>query len=205
MNSKPGQQPEPPTGAPIAQPHKHPPRNKPETGTQTRGTDYRHAVEFSKNGHTETRPLRASSLAGCPTLRRCPDVPHSEVRSVGPRGPRRAPKITRLPRALQGVRADACSVGQGAGRRAAGRQDCVELPATALRRPARRRRLGRPRWAPARRPTAGRPLARSRAGGQATPRGRNCTLTRGPTGLAVLGMQCSHVRWHDPPMTTRSP
>src|ERR1700712_5746629 len=32
---------------------------------------------------------------------------------------------------------------------------------------------------------------------QATPRGRNCTLTRGPTGLVVLGMQCSQVRWQE--------
>ena len=31
-------------------------------------------------------------------------------------------------------------------------------------------------------------------GPQATPVGRNCTLTRGPTGFAVLGMQCSQVR-----------
>ena len=29
---------------------------------------------------------------------------------------------------------------------------------------------------------------------QATPRGRNWTLTLGPTALVVLGMQCSHVR-----------
>src|SRR3954468_14271787 len=42
-------------------------------------------------------------------------------------------------------------------------------------------------------------------GRQATPRGRNWTLTRGPTGLAVLGMQCSQVRWQDPPITIRSP
>ena len=41
--------------------------------------------------------------------------------------------------------------------------------------------------------------------GQATPAGRNWTLTRGPTGFVVLGMQCSQVRWHEPPMTTRSP
>jgi hypothetical protein len=40
---------------------------------------------------------------------------------------------------------------------------------------------------------------------QATPAGRNCTLTRGPTGFVVLGMQCSQVRWQEPPMTTRSP
>src|SRR4051794_913003 len=42
-------------------------------------------------------------------------------------------------------------------------------------------------------------------GRQATPRGQNWTLTRGPTGLAVLGMQCSQVRWQDPPITIRSP
>src|SRR3954451_2069427 len=38
---------------------------------------------------------------------------------------------------------------------------------------------------------------------QATPAGRNCTLTRGPTGRDVFGTQCSHVRWQEPPMTTR--
>src|SRR4051794_39473095 len=40
---------------------------------------------------------------------------------------------------------------------------------------------------------------------QATPAGRNWTLTRGPTGFVVFGIQCSQVRWHEPPMTTRSP
>ena len=43
------------------------------------------------------------------------------------------------------------------------------------------------------------------AAAQATPRGRNCTLTRGPTGFVVLGTACSQVRWHEPPMTSRSP
>ena len=44
-----------------------------------------------------------------------------------------------------------------------------------------------------------------RAGPQATPAGRNCTLIRGPTGFAVFGTACSQVRWHEPPITTRSP
>ena len=30
-------------------------------------------------------------------------------------------------------------------------------------------------------------------------------LIRGPTGFTVFGMACSHVRWHDPPITSRSP
>ena len=30
-------------------------------------------------------------------------------------------------------------------------------------------------------------------------------LIRGPTGAAVFGTACSHVRWHDPPITNRSP
>ena len=38
-----------------------------------------------------------------------------------------------------------------------------------------------------------------------TPRGRNCTLIRGPTAFAVFGTACSHVRWHEPPITSRSP
>ena len=40
---------------------------------------------------------------------------------------------------------------------------------------------------------------------QRTPAGRNWTEIRGPTGLVVLGTQWSQVRWHEPPMTTRSP
>ena len=47
------------------------------------------------------------------------------------------------------------------------------------------------------------PPARGRT--QRTPRGRSWTLIRGPTGLAVLGTACSQVRWHEPPMTSRSP
>src|SRR3954467_15723426 len=35
------------------------------------GTDFRHAVEFSRSGRAPTRPSRASSMAACcPTLRR---------------------------------------------------------------------------------------------------------------------------------------
>ena len=30
-------------------------------------------------------------------------------------------------------------------------------------------------------------------------------LTRGPVGADVLGTACSHVRWQDPPITSRSP
>ncbi len=30
-------------------------------------------------------------------------------------------------------------------------------------------------------------------------------LTRGPAGADVLGTACSQVRWHDPPITSRSP
>ena len=40
---------------------------------------------------------------------------------------------------------------------------------------------------------------------QRTPRGRNWMLMRGPTGRAVLGTACSQVRWHEPPITSRSP
>ena len=43
------------------------------------------------------------------------------------------------------------------------------------------------------RPLQGGPDA-GRREAHATPWGRNCTLTRGPTGLVVFGMQCSHVR-----------
>src|SRR5919205_2864154 len=42
------------------------------------GTDFRHAVEFSRSGRTATRPSRASSLAACPTVRR--------IRSPAPGG-----------------------------------------------------------------------------------------------------------------------
>ena len=84
--------------------------------------------------------------------------------------------------------------------RPASRARCTGLPAG----PAlsdREHKAGSRRGLP---PSGATPVTRARAD-QATPRGRNCTLTRGPTGLVVLGMQCSHVRWHEPPMTTRSP
>src|SRR5215831_13289955 len=40
---------------------------------------------------------------------------------------------------------------------------------------------------------------------QRTPRGRNCTLIRGPVTRVLLGTACSQVRWQLPPMTSRSP
>ncbi len=40
---------------------------------------------------------------------------------------------------------------------------------------------------------------------QRTSRGRNWMLIRGPVGFAVFGIACSQVRWHDPPITSRSP
>src|SRR5271165_3529867 len=40
---------------------------------------------------------------------------------------------------------------------------------------------------------------------QRTPRGRNCTLIRGPTAWDVFGTACSQVRWQLPPMISRSP
>ena len=59
----------------VNQPKESQPGHKPWHGVLL-GTDFRHAVEFSKSGRTETRPFRASSLAGCPTLRRFPVFPH---------------------------------------------------------------------------------------------------------------------------------
>ena len=38
-----------------------------------------------------------------------------------------------------------------------------------------------------------------------TPGGRNWIEIRGPHGLAVFGIACSHSRWHAPPITNRSP
>ena len=40
---------------------------------------------------------------------------------------------------------------------------------------------------------------------QRTPVGRNWTEILGPTDWRVFGIACSQVRWHEPPMTTRSP
>ena len=54
------------------------------------------------------------------------------------------------------------------------------------------------------RPGAGADGAVLRATAQKTPRGRNCTEIRGPA-WATLGTACSQVRWHEPPITTRSP
>lgn len=40
---------------------------------------------------------------------------------------------------------------------------------------------------------------------QRTPAGRNWMLIRGSVTRALLGTQCSQVRWQEPPMTIRSP
>src|SRR3954467_11098812 len=68
----------------------------PTTSPKTRGTglllgtDFRHAVEFSRSGRAETRPFRASILAGSPTLRRFPTPPSPGGWPGGPLGPRGA-------------------------------------------------------------------------------------------------------------------
>src|SRR5215217_3373629 len=59
------------------------------------GTDFRHAVEFSKSGRAETRPFRASLLAGCPTLRRFPAPPAGDVVRRPSRAARRMENSTR--------------------------------------------------------------------------------------------------------------
>src|SRR6478609_1427858 len=56
------------------------PEQKPWHGVLL-GTDFRHAVEFSKSGRATSRPSRAPLLAGCPPLRRFPAAPH---RGTGP-------------------------------------------------------------------------------------------------------------------------
>src|SRR4028119_1004937 len=61
------------------------------------GTDFRHAVEFSRSGRAATRPFRASSLAACSTVRRLRSpAPGGALR--GPPGPvRRVENHTRTP------------------------------------------------------------------------------------------------------------
>src|SRR5215212_3727268 len=130
---------------------RNPNQSKPRHGVLL-GTDFRHAVEFSKSGRAETRPSRAPCPAGCPTLRRFPAPPSGDLVRRTSRSARRMENDTRAPR---------------------GRARGSWRPPPHLR--------------------------------QATPLGRNCTLTRGPTCLLVLGMQCSQVRWQEPPITTRSP
>ena len=66
------------------------------------GTDFRHAVEFSKSGRTETQPFRASSLAGCPTLRRFPGPPQEHPARRTSRSARRMENHTRVRRPSAG-------------------------------------------------------------------------------------------------------
>src|SRR5918994_3401702 len=67
----------------------HQPKETHKKGAYLLGTDFRHAVEFSRSGRAETRPSRASSLAACPTVRRLRSpAPGGALR--GPPGPRPA-------------------------------------------------------------------------------------------------------------------
>jgi MftR C-terminal domain len=67
------------------------------------------------------------------------------------------------------------------------------------RRPSPRSTRAWPCWRPACRCDG---LGRA---AQRTPRGRNCTLIRGPVARLVFGTACSKVRWQLPPITSRSP
>src|SRR5215213_11400508 len=78
----------------INQPKESQTRTKPWHGVLL-GTDFRHAVEFSKSGRVETRPFRASLLAGCPTLRRFPAPPAGDVVRRPSRAARRMENSTR--------------------------------------------------------------------------------------------------------------
>jgi hypothetical protein len=83
------------------------PRYQSTKGTQTRtrrprhgvllGTDFRHAVEFSKSGRTRTRPSQASSLTDVPHYAGF-QHPHRDSRPGGPPGPRGAARTIHDPR-----------------------------------------------------------------------------------------------------------
>src|SRR4051812_7682947 len=177
------------------------------------GTDFRHAVEFSRSGRAAIRPSRAFVTGGLSNHTSHSDVPRSGVRSGALPGRRGAWRTVHE------------AFGSRRGPSAGPALSDVEhntgpppdLPVTAATCvSARLPDGGRPIRSPSDR---GHNAAVARAlpapcdqrhgenpeEPQATPRGRNWTLTRGPTGLAVLGMQCSQVRWQDPPITTRSP
>src|SRR3954466_5560702 len=53
------------------------------------GTDFRHAVEFSRSGRAKNPALRPSSSAGFPTLHRAPQQPHLKGSAGGFPDPRR--------------------------------------------------------------------------------------------------------------------
>src|SRR4028118_239307 len=98
---EPGREPRPDRSRTINQKNPHPHPKECRTGTLL-GTDFRHAVEFSRNGRTPTPPSRASSAAGSSTLRRPPEACTPRVLSAalaGPSGaagsppPRRPPEV----------------------------------------------------------------------------------------------------------------
>src|SRR3954453_18321819 len=191
----------------------------PTTSPKTRGTglllgtDFRHAVEFSRSGRAAIRPSRAFVTGGLSNHTSHSDVPRSGVRSGAlpgrrgasrtvheafgsRRGPFRGPALSDVqhntgPPPDLPVTAATCVSGRlpDGGRPIRSPLDRGHNSAVARAPPA-----------PCDQRHGENPEER-----QATPRGRNWTLTRGPTGLAVLGMQCSQVRWQDPPITTRSP
>src|SRR4028118_409140 len=93
---EPGREPRPDRSRTINQKNPHPHPKECRTGTLL-GTDFRHAVEFSRNGRTPTPPSRASSAAGSSTLRRPPEVCTPRVLSVALAGSvRREENSTRL-------------------------------------------------------------------------------------------------------------
>ncbi len=151
---------------------------------------------------TRRPPLRSA-------VRRWPLVRSHQVPTTGPaQWPYRSRRLRRAPPRW---RAGWCAAGRGPPRRGwrswrtrRRRRTTASPPATRRTAPhlrrsaaARRRphhRAGSRRPAPSRRARAGWPpgpvVTRPvwAIAGQRTPRGRNCTLMRGPTGRAVLGM-----------------
>src|SRR4051812_45765140 len=84
----------------INQPKESPPNPKKASGTGLLlGTDFRHAVEFSRSGRATTPPSRASSMAACPTLRRVRTFPQAG-RPAASRPRRRIENHTRVQGAL---------------------------------------------------------------------------------------------------------
>src|SRR4028119_1771687 len=92
----PGREPRPDRTRKINQRNPNPHPKRMQDGVLL-GTDFRHAVEFSRNGRTPTPPSRASSAAGSSTLRRPPEVCTPRVLSAALAGSvRREEDSTRL-------------------------------------------------------------------------------------------------------------
>jgi hypothetical protein len=85
-------------------------RRHPRHGAKL-GTDFRHAVEFSRSGRTTSRPSRVLPLACCPTCAGFRSFPRRDHRSGDPFGPRGAKKTLHHPRTpSQGARTVRSSV-----------------------------------------------------------------------------------------------